>query len=871
MMSLSTLTSPGSHREHCDGFPLAGSHHPTGTTTLVTCAAARWAPGAGHWQGSPASDLEAAQPRAVEMAQTQRPEHVHEFAPGPAPRAVGMPAAVGWPASATTGRSLQVLGAHHLGEASTAESGPSNAEEPGPVEAAGACFQVHPPPTSHSGALAPTGRVTGDRAGGMIDPDVRMAPAGTPSGSDQWRPQLEGAPGRACGSTSGGVGVGDSAQRELPMPVGRMDKENTTAPPHWQMPQSVLGHLPTPAPATALAPPLAPWPGPWDGVYQWQTAPTPVLGGWMQGGPGPAPDGLPVSGGVGRQNTPLPWHHFDSFPNFGASGHLNWSQVWPTQAASGVATGLPGSLSWNQHASRVPGVQWGGPVWSGGSSWPAPGASGRSWMEQTRPQHWQDSSFQVEGHPRPSPGPSTWAESYGAWQPEGVTQGLLVGRHPALPLAGPGSASAGAPGTFAGPSSASDLGGPGIRVFPVYDHWKLRATGSGCGDSDVPVGTTTTRPFLVPCGPAHTTAGPGMMLTAETPGRSPTTEKKASASGYAPRAAEFMSVPSGTSGLNGRVQGIPKRVRPIKVTESASAPGLASGLPASNAAEVMVAPPAVPQAAASSATGNTKKPSRKRSRPAGSAVPQPAAVPTAQPELKTATASGSSPTGGAAPLARPTQFQEPDSDSDSETEASNSASPTNSDSEPTGPRAASCSEPVTASTRPGTARRDGSGGKPMMASPLPAVQLEPQASSQLQVEGLGSADVTVKGTAGLLPKPLPVPFPVAKQGSGRSSTATDNLKPRRRHKCSFCPYLAKSRWEVSVHERTHTGNKPYQCSFCDYKANQRGNMRTHERRHTGEKPYKCPYCPYTSATSSCTLSHVRLHHRNLPAAAIKLF
>jgi uncharacterized Zn-finger protein len=46
--------------------------------------------------------------------------------------------------------------------------------------------------------------------------------------------------------------------------------------------------------------------------------------------------------------------------------------------------------------------------------------------------------------------------------------------------------------------------------------------------------------------------------------------------------------------------------------------------------------------------------------------------------------------------------------------------------------------------------------------------------------------------------------------------------------------------QVSVHERIHTGDKPYQCSFCDYRANQRGNMRTHERRHTGEKPYKCP-------------------------------
>ena len=60
--------------------------------------------------------------------------------------------------------------------------------------------------------------------------------------------------------------------------------------------------------------------------------------------------------------------------------------------------------------------------------------------------------------------------------------------------------------------------------------------------------------------------------------------------------------------------------------------------------------------------------------------------------------------------------------------------------------------------------------------------------------------------------------------------------------------------QVRVHERIHTGDKPYQCSFCDYKANQRGNMRTHERRHTGEKPYKCPCVPLDGVgAGSCLL------------------
>ena len=66
--------------------------------------------------------------------------------------------------------------------------------------------------------------------------------------------------------------------------------------------------------------------------------------------------------------------------------------------------------------------------------------------------------------------------------------------------------------------------------------------------------------------------------------------------------------------------------------------------------------------------------------------------------------------------------------------------------------------------------------------------------------------------------------------------------------------------QVIVHERTHTGEKPFKCRFCDFRSAQGGNVRIHERRHTGEKPYTCPYCPYAAVTSTATTSHVTSMH-----------
>jgi uncharacterized Zn-finger protein len=54
------------------------------------------------------------------------------------------------------------------------------------------------------------------------------------------------------------------------------------------------------------------------------------------------------------------------------------------------------------------------------------------------------------------------------------------------------------------------------------------------------------------------------------------------------------------------------------------------------------------------------------------------------------------------------------------------------------------------------------------------------------------------------------------------------------------PPLAACPGQVRVHERVHTGAKPYKCRYCDYRASQSGNVRVHERRHLGEPAFDCP-------------------------------
>ncbi|XP_068454664.1 zinc finger protein 217 [Clinocottus analis] len=94
---------------------------------------------------------------------------------------------------------------------------------------------------------------------------------------------------------------------------------------------------------------------------------------------------------------------------------------------------------------------------------------------------------------------------------------------------------------------------------------------------------------------------------------------------------------------------------------------------------------------------------------------------------------------------------------------------------------------------------------------------------------------------------------------------TDNLGPGedgfdrskvRSKACSYCAKSFRSSYYLTVHLRTHTGEKPFKCAYCDYAAAQKTSLKYHLDRRHKDKPFvDIPSRPVPLAPSPIDRKH----------------
>ena len=70
-----------------------------------------------------------------------------------------------------------------------------------------------------------------------------------------------------------------------------------------------------------------------------------------------------------------------------------------------------------------------------------------------------------------------------------------------------------------------------------------------------------------------------------------------------------------------------------------------------------------------------------------------------------------------------------------------------------------------------------------------------------------------------------------------------------------------AQWQLAVQLASGSTTGKFSCSYCDYRNDKEYYMEIHERIHTGEKPFKCSQCDKNFASKTILTRHEQFHKK----------